>query len=1582
MFVAPQMRRTRLVIADRHPIVLHGLISVITAQQDFEIVASCTSGRRSVEALRNLAPDVALLGDSLPDVTASEFLAIANAENLPTRLVFFTSSLEQGDLASAIADGACSGISKYASPETLLRSLRLVMEGISLLPELSPELASPEKESGANIEELLTVLTDREREIMRLVAEGLSNKEIARQLNVSDGTIKVHLHHIYQKLEINSRTVLAALVLSQRHGGFGMLSLAALTFATMPDAKAADPGETILDDDNIAYKDLEYGAFELWTKEDVPRHIVVNDPGQTIVLTGRGSSVSVSQVANSAARMEELQAAQQAVLANVAKGYGPNGSSSPPHIFNLPGAQQLDEVQPGGPTTPGSLPPLEFAPNPIFYPLIAPPLPPEPPSLNAASGPMLIDTGAFDDFAASSGNFVASSPRPGATLTFGIDGGTAGSTVLDGVTYDTSKTGPYGTLYLDSATGAYIYVPDDDAINALAAPTIESFIITVSDGTLAASQIFTVTIDGGNDAAIITGVTGGGVTEAGGVANAAPGTLTATGTLTDTDVDNPANTFTAVNSPTPSQKGYGTFTMTVAGVWTYTLDNGNPEVQALNVGGTLIDTFIVTTVDGTPQIVTITITGSNDAAIISGTTSGSVLEAGSTAPGTPVATGTLTDVDVDNVDNAFIAVISPTAGNNGYGTFTMTAAGVWTYTLDNGNAEVQSLNVGGTLIDTFIVTTVDGTAQIVTITITGSNDAAIISGTTAGSVLEAGSTAPGTPVATGTLSAADADNAANAFIAVIAPTASNNGYGTFTMTAAGVWTYTLDNGNPEVQALNVGGTLTDSFIVTTVDGTAQAVTITITGSNDAAVISGTASGSVVEAGADPGTPVATGTLTDTDVDNEDNAFIAVTSPTASSKGYGTFMMTAAGAWTYMLDNANAEVEALDPGETLTDTFTVTTIDGTTQVVTIVIHGSSDADPNDFDHLALGTEVVSDPPFVYGTPDGETIAGGGNEPQTVYAGAGDDTVNGTGVDDVLYSGSGNDTIKGNGGDDTLYGGSGRDDINGNNGSDTIIGGYGADDLTGSNGDDVFVYLAVADSNSSGFDRITDFASGSDKINLAAFGALAFLHLTSASTSVPPRTIAWIYDSASNETIVYVNPTDEVLDIGDPALLEIHLQGVVSVAESDFIHEEATATTVVTAGEAIDPALAAIAAAEIVVLTSAIAEVSAESEDGVSAHAGSWTLQATEESFKFDFDRGVDSIGSIRIARFGEASAYATAASDGEAVTALVSGPPIELWHDPAAAPVEEHFTLQAGPAAGATAASHAAAMPPSDPNEPAAMANAVAAAQLAEQGVTPGNGANPHPQHEPQAALEGTGPNNPHSASSPPAAGNGHQTAAVNPGHAEVVPGQGHSSHFNNGSAASHQAEPGGPEGANPASAQGLAHGHGAEPGGPAEQHAGSHAQIEEPGKGSSHFNNAAASSNHADPIEPGSSSPASAPGIAHGHGAGPDGPAAIVETKTAAPAPAQEPAASILQNGVEPGQGGSFHFNNAATPSNHADPVELTEAGPAPGSVTHEHGAGPVGPAAIQQIIAELSQPEEPAAAHAHVAPSQAASHGAHELIV
>ncbi|MEM9279341.1 MAG: VCBS domain-containing protein, partial [Pseudomonadota bacterium] len=248
---------------------------------------------------------------------------------------------------------------------------------------------------------------------------------------------------------------------------------------------------------------------------------------------------------------------------------------------------------------------------------------------------------------------------------------------------------------------------------------------------------------------------------------------------------------------------------------------------------------------------------------------------------------------------------------------------------------------GESITAVYTVTLSDGeggtVTQDVTVTITGTNDAAVISGDTTGMVDEA----PGGPAtATGTLTSNDVDNANNVFQAVAVPTSGDNGFGAFTVDAAGNWSYTLDDANPAVQALNDADMLTDTFTVLSEDGTAQVVTVTITGTNDAAVIAGDTTGTVDEAPGGPAT--ATGTLTSTDVDNADNAFQAVASATASANGFGTFTVDASGNWSYTLDDANATVQGLDDTDTLNDTFTVFSEDGTAQVVAIQITGTNDA----------------------------------------------------------------------------------------------------------------------------------------------------------------------------------------------------------------------------------------------------------------------------------------------------------------------------------------------------------------------------------------------------------------------------------------------------------------------------------------------------------------------------------------------------------------------------------------------------------------------------------------------------------------
>jgi VCBS repeat-containing protein len=472
-------------------------------------------------------------------------------------------------------------------------------------------------------------------------------------------------------------------------------------------------------------------------------------------------------------------------------------------------------------------------------------------------------------------NLSVSGLQDGADETLVVDGsaialvdGAGGTTSAHGLAYTVVASGSSATIAFTDAGSGLTPAVMDGIVDAIAyqntnvdAPTAGIRTITLTQiqdsggtanggtDTTALSTSSGVTVVPVNDPAVVSGVTTGDVTEAGGVDNGMPGVKTATGLLTDTDVDNPPNAFQAVAAGTASDKGYGTFAMTAGGTWTYTLDDSNATVQALNVNDKLTDTFTVQTVDGTTQQMTVTIHGQNDAAVVSGPTSGDVTEAGGVnngTPGVPTASGVLADTDLDNTPDTFQPVAAGTASDKGYGTFEMTktqaGAWIWTYTLDDTSAAVQALNLSGTLTDTFTVQTVDGTPQQVTITIHGQNDAAVIAGPAKGAVTEDGfidDTHPtGSPTVSATLTDSDVDNSANTFRIVAAGAASEHGYGTFGMTQGGTWTFTLDNTNAAVQALRQGQTLTDTFTVHTQDGTAQQVVVTIDGANDKPVVGG------------------------------------------------------------------------------------------------------------------------------------------------------------------------------------------------------------------------------------------------------------------------------------------------------------------------------------------------------------------------------------------------------------------------------------------------------------------------------------------------------------------------------------------------------------------------------------------------------------------------------------------------------------------------------------------------------------------------------------------------------------------------
>ncbi|PUE29292.1 hypothetical protein B9Z39_04280 [Limnohabitans sp. JirII-29] len=318
---------------------------------------------------------------------------------------------------------------------------------------------------------------------------------------------------------------------------------------------------------------------------------------------------------------------------------------------------------------------------------------------------------------------------------------------------------------------------------------------------------------------------------------------------------------------------------------------------------------------------TVSVVSHNDAAVIGSPSNASVIEdANANADGNLTASGT---ISISDVDGAASLSTSVTSAQGNLGTLSLGADGSYTYSV--ANSATQYLGAAQTKVDTFTVTAADGTTKDVSFTITGTNDAAVIGSPSNASVTEdANANADGNLTASGTISISDVDGAASLSTSV---TSAQGNLGTLSLGADGSYTYSV--ANSATQYLGAAQTKVDTFTVTAADGTTKDVSFTITGTNDAAVISGDTSGSLTDT---INTKTLIGTLLDTDVDNTPDTFKELSTAAESTSGYGTYMVSANGAWTYTLNDSTS----LDSNSTLTDSFKVQTADGTEKIVNVTI----------------------------------------------------------------------------------------------------------------------------------------------------------------------------------------------------------------------------------------------------------------------------------------------------------------------------------------------------------------------------------------------------------------------------------------------------------------------------------------------------------------------------------------------------------------------------------------------------------------------------------------------------------------------
>ncbi len=198
-----------VLICDDHPLILQGLATLLAGDDRLNVIATPRDGNEALRLLIELKPDIALLDVALPGIDGIGLLKAANQSCLPTRVVLLTASISDAQLLEAITAGVAGVILKESASETLMHCLRVVSTGGRWLP---PELIQPaiiRQASARKASSPFDSLTRREREVAQRIAEGASNREVASALGMSEGTVKIHLHSIYAKLEIDNRTALA-----------------------------------------------------------------------------------------------------------------------------------------------------------------------------------------------------------------------------------------------------------------------------------------------------------------------------------------------------------------------------------------------------------------------------------------------------------------------------------------------------------------------------------------------------------------------------------------------------------------------------------------------------------------------------------------------------------------------------------------------------------------------------------------------------------------------------------------------------------------------------------------------------------------------------------------------------------------------------------------------------------------------------------------------------------------------------------------------------------------------------------------------------------------------------------------------------------------------------------------------------------------------------------------------------------------------------------------------------------------------------------------------------------------------------
>ena len=201
---------TRVIVADDHPIVLDGLAQLLAGDPEFEVVALCKDGDEALSVIRKEKPEIAVLDVRMPRVNGLAILRAMAEERIPTRVILLTAEISDDEVVDAVRLGVAGMVLKETASRQMLQVLSKVAAGETSLDQRVVRRAVDKLlRARAGVMQAERVLTNREIEIVRLVATGLRNKQIADQLSITEGTVKIHLHTIFEKLGVSSRVELS-----------------------------------------------------------------------------------------------------------------------------------------------------------------------------------------------------------------------------------------------------------------------------------------------------------------------------------------------------------------------------------------------------------------------------------------------------------------------------------------------------------------------------------------------------------------------------------------------------------------------------------------------------------------------------------------------------------------------------------------------------------------------------------------------------------------------------------------------------------------------------------------------------------------------------------------------------------------------------------------------------------------------------------------------------------------------------------------------------------------------------------------------------------------------------------------------------------------------------------------------------------------------------------------------------------------------------------------------------------------------------------------------------------------------------